>query len=218
MAQAQSSPVLKMKERIRQEGLIAIVRGGFSLEEVIMVGDALLAAPLPLLEVTLNTTGALSAIESLRTRFGDHMVIGAGTVREAVQAREAVAAGAQFLVAPNLDLPTVEEALSRDTLMVPGVFTPTEIQRAVQAGCSMVKLFPCLGTSYLKAVRAPLSDVEFIPTGGVDAVNIGKFRQAGAVAVGIGSSLVGPGIVHQGALISKARELKRNWEAAGSVA
>jgi len=208
-------PVLKMMRRIRQEGLIAIVRGGFGLAEIITVGDAMLAAPLPLLEVTLNTAGALHAIEALRNRFGDHMVIGAGTVREAAQAREAIAAGAQILVAPNLDLPTVEEALARDTLMLPGVFTPTEVQRAVQAGCGMVKLFPCPDTSYLKAVRAPLSDVEFIPTGGIDAGNIGAFRQAGAVAVGIGSSLVGAGAVDQGDLITKARTLKRNWEAAG---
>ncbi len=215
MAPTQSLPVLKMMERIRQEGLMVIVRGGFSLEEVIVVGDALLAVPLPLLEITLNTSGALHAIEALRYRFGDHMVIGAGTVREAAQAREAIAAGAQFLVAPNLDRPAVEEALDQDTLMIPGVFTPTEVQQAVQAGCAMVKLFPCPDTSYLKAVRAPLSDVEFIPTGGIDAGNIGEFRRAGAVAVGIGSALVGSGTIHQGDLITKARMLKRHWDAAG---
>ncbi len=206
--------VLQMMDRIRQEGLIAIIRGGFSLEEVLTVGDAMLAAPLLLLEVTLNTTGALNAIEALRVRFGDHMVIGAGTVREASQAREAVSAGAQFLVSPNLDIPTVKEAQAQDTLMLPGVFTPSEVQQAFQAGCRMVKLFPCLGTSYLKAVRAPLSDVEFIPTGGIDAANIGDFRRAGAVAVGIGSSLVGSGRVDQADLITKARTLKNNWETA----
>ena len=215
MSNIAPSPILEMMDRIRAEGLIAIVRGGFSLEEVLTVGDAMLAAPLPLLEVTLNTTGALNAIEALRIRFGDHMVIGAGTVRDSGQAREAISAGAQFLVAPNLDLPTVKEAHAQDTLMLPGVFTPSEIQQAVLAGCQMVKLFPCLGTSYLKAVRAPLSDVDFIPTGGIDAGNIGDFRKAGAVAVGIGSSLVGSGDIDQAELITKARELKSNWEAAG---
>ncbi len=215
MSNIAPSPILEMMDRIREEGLIAIVRGGFSLEEVLTVGDAMLAAPLPLLEVTLNTTGALNAIEALRIRFGDHMVIGAGTVRDSGQAREAISAGAQFLVAPNLDLPTVKEAHAQDTLMLPGVFTPSEIQQAVLAGCQMVKLFPCLGTSYLKAVRAPLSDVDFIPTGGIDAGNIGDFRKAGAVAVGIGSSLVGSGDIDQAELITKARELKSNWEAAG---
>ncbi len=215
MSNIAPSPILEMMDRIREEGLIAIVRGGFSLEEVLTVGDAMLAAPLPLLEVTLNTTGALNAIEALRIRFGDHMVIGAGTVRDSGQAREAISAGAQFLVAPNLDLPTVKEAHAQDTLMLPGVFTPSEIQQAVLAGCQMVKLFPCLGTSYLKAVRAPLSDVDFIPTGGIDAGNIGDFRKAGAVAVGIGSSLVGSGEIDQAELITKARELKSNWEAAG---
>ncbi len=215
MSNIAPSSILEMMDRIREAGLIAIVRGGFSLEEVLTVGDAMLAAPLPLLEVTLNTTGALNAIEALRIRFGDHMVIGAGTVRDSGQAREAISAGAQFLVAPNLDLPTVKEAHAQDTLMLPGVFTPSEIQQAVLAGCQMVKLFPCLGTSYLKAVRAPLSDVDFIPTGGIDAGNIGDFRKAGAVAVGIGSSLVGSGDIDQAELITKARELKSNWEAAG---
>ena len=215
MSNIAPSPILEMMDRIREEGLIAIVRGGFSLEEVLTVGDAMLAAPLPLLEVTLNPTGALNALEALRILFGDHMGIGAGTVRDSGQAREAISAGAQFLVAPNLDLPTVKEAHAQDTLMLPGVFTPSEIQQAVLAGCQMVKLFPCLGTSYLKAVRAPLSDVDFIPTGGIDAGNIGDFRKAGAVAVGIGSSLVGSGDIDQAELITKARELKSNWEAAG---
>ncbi len=73
MSNIAPSPILEMMDRIREEGLIAIVRGGFSLEEVLTVGDAMLAAPLPLLEVTLNTTGALNAIEALRIRFGDHM-------------------------------------------------------------------------------------------------------------------------------------------------
>lgn len=214
MAQNTPAPVLQMMDRVRAEGLVAIVRGGFDPEEIIAVGDAMLAAPLPLLEITLNTTGALNAIETLRARYGDNMVIGAGTVREVSQVRAAIAAGAQFLVSPNLDLPSVEAALEMETLLIPGVFTPSEIQRAFQAGCRMVKLFPCLGPSYLKAVGAPLSDVEFVPTGGIDADNVAEFRQAGAVAVGIGSSLVGPGSIDQGSLIAKARTLRNNWESA----
>lgn len=206
------APVLQMMDRVRAEGLVAIVRGGFDFEEIIAIGDAMLAAPLPLLEITLNTTGALNAIEALRVRYGDDMVIGAGTVREVSQARAAIAAGAQFIVSPNLDLPSVEVAFEMETLLIPGVFTPSEIQQAFQAGCRMVKLFPCPSTAYLKAVRAPMSDVEFIPTGGIDADNIAEFRQAGAVAVGIGSSLVGPGPIDQGSLITKARTLQSNWE------
>lgn len=213
MSRSLPESVALMMERVRQEGLVAIVRGGFSLEEVLTVGDAMAAAPLPLLEITLNTTGALEAIAALRQRFGESMVIGAGTVREKAQAAAAIEAGAQFLVAPNLDVPTINLAFDMGVLMLPGVFTPTEAQQAAQAGCRMVKLFPCPDPSYLKAVRAPLADLEFIPTGGVGADNIGEFRMAGAAAVGIGSSLVGAD-VDQADLITKARLLKREWAAA----
>lgn len=204
----------QMRQCIRQEGLVAIIRGGFTPAEILTVGDAMLAAPVHLLEVTLNTPDALGAIASLRTRFGSHMVIGAGTVRDAAQTRVALEAGAQFLVAPNLDLESLAIAEAHDVLMVPGVFTPTEAQTAARAGCRMVKLFPCLGPSYLKAIRAPLSDMEFVPTGGIDADNIGDFRQAGAVGVGIGSALINAPPISQADLITKARRLLRNWHQA----
>lgn len=206
-----------MMQCIREEGLVAIVRGGFALEEILTIGDAMLAAPLRLLEVTLNTPDAFAAIAGLRTRFGDSMVIGAGTVRTPDQTWEALRAGAQFLVAPNLDVQCVRMAQAKDILMLPGIFTPTEAQRAADAGCRMVKLFPCPGTDYLKALRGPLNDLEFIPTGGINADNIAAYRRAGAVGVGIGGSLIGPGKVDQAALITKARTLTRNWKAAGTA-
>ncbi len=205
--------IAEMKQCIRSEGIVVIVRGGFSLEEITVIADAMLATPLRLLEITMNTPDVLSAIPALRSRFGDNMVIGAGTVRTADQARAALDAGAQFLVAPNLDAATVEVAHKHETLMLPGIFTATEAQQACALGCQMVKLFPCPGTSYLKALRAPLHDLEFIPTGGVDANNIKDFRAAGAAAVGIGSSLVGAGPVDQATLITQARLLRQNWHA-----
>ncbi len=206
--------IAEMKECIRTEGLVVIVRGGFTLDDITVIADAMLAAPLRLLEITMNTPAVLSAISALRTRFGTNMVIGAGTVRTATQVQAALDAGAQFLVAPNLDPASVALAQKHETLMLPGVFTPTEAQQAAALGCEMVKLFPCPGPGYLKALRAPLHDLEFIPTGGVDAGNIRTFREAGAVAVGIGSSLVRAGPVDQAALITQARILRQNWHAA----
>lgn len=203
-----------MQQCIRTEGIVVIVRGGFALEEITVIADAMLAAPLRLLEITMNTPDALAAIAALRTRFGANMVIGAGTVRTVSQAQSALDAGAQFLVAPNLDPASVALAQQHETLMLPGIFTATEAQQAAALGCRMVKLFPCPGTGYLKALRAPLHDLEFIPTGGVDASNIGAFRQAGAVAVGIGSSLVSAGRIDQASLITQARILRQNWHAA----
>ena len=88
---------------VKKHGLIAIVRGDYSAQEIIEIGDALLAAPVLIAEVTLNSAGALNAIADLRERYGEHMLVGAGTVRTAAQFDEAVAAGAQFTVAPNFD-------------------------------------------------------------------------------------------------------------------
>ena len=104
----------------------------------------------------------------------------------------ALDAGAAFLVSPNLDLRSVARSRERGALHLPGVFTATEAQSALHAGCPVVKLFPAdaLGPAYLKALRAPLNDIGFVPTGGVDADNITAYVRAGAVAVGVGSALV----------------------------
>lgn len=201
-------------QRIRQEGIVAIVRGNFRIDEILEIGDALLAAPLTVMEVTLNTPSALDSIGQLRRRYGENMLIGAGTVRTSAQARQALDAGAQFLVAPNLDLESARLALLRDTLLLPGIFTATEAQTALNAGCAMVKLFPNLGPDYLKALRAPLDDIEFVPTGGVGLQNIGEYARAGAAAVGVGSSLVPSRPIPMAELITRARALRTAWMAA----
>lgn len=205
-----------MQQSVRRAGLVPIVRGGFGLEDVLAIGDAMLAAPVQLLEITLNTPNAYAAIEVLRTRCGAELTLGAGTVRTAAQVQRALDAGAQFLVAPNWDPESAALARARGILLLPGVFTATEAHTAFQAGCSMVKLFPCPDAAYLKALRAPLNDMEFVPTGGVDADNIGSYRRAGAAAVGIGSALIGAGRVDQAALIAQARVLMRNWSQAAA--
>jgi 2-dehydro-3-deoxyphosphogluconate aldolase / (4S)-4-hydroxy-2-oxoglutarate aldolase len=206
----------KIADFICQDGLVAIVRGNFPTQKLLEVGDALLAAPVLVMEVTLNTTGALEAIELLRNRYGDNMVVGAGTVRTAAQLREAIAAGAQFSVSPNLDLATVELATSLDLLHLPGVFTPTEAQNAYAAGCKYVKLFPSdvMGPRYLKAIRAPLDDIGFIPTGGITPENVGDYIRAGAVAVGLGSALVTGPDQTMDDLITRARAIRSAWKEA----
>ncbi len=182
----------QVEQSVRDEGLVAIVRGDFSLDDLEAVAEALLEGGIRLLELTLNSRDALAGIERLTTRFSGELVVGAGTVRTAQDARRALAAGARFLVAPNLDLETVAVAQAQDTLLLPGVFTATESQAAHAAGCRLVKLFPAnaLGPDYLRALRAPLSDIGFVPTGGVDPETIGAFHAAGAAAFGIGSYLV----------------------------
>ncbi len=199
---------------VKKHGLIAIVRGDYSAQEITEIGDALLAAPVLIAEVTLNSAGALTAIADLRERYGENILVGAGTVRTATQFDEAVAAGAQFTVAPNFDGETVRRAVERDVLHLPGIFTATEAQMAIAAGSTLLKLFPSdvMGPRYLKALRAPLSDVDFVPTGGIDVDNIGEYARAGAVAVGIGSALIPKRDWSAQAIISKARALRAAWE------
>ena len=210
------SNIERCSQFILREGLIAIVRGNFPAQKLIEIGDALLSASVMVMEVTLNTTGALDGITLLRERFGDKMLVGAGTVRTAAQFDDALTAGAQFTVAPNLDLATVERAQAQDILHLPGVFTPTEAQTAYVAGCKLVKLFPSeiVGPRYLKALRAPLDDIQFIPTGGITPENVGDYIRAGAAAVGLGSALItGP---QQPAtdLISRAQAIRAAWKEA----
>lgn len=202
--------------QVRKTGLVAIVRGNFSRAQVINIAQVLLDNGVPIMEVTLNTTSALETITQLREQFGERMAIGAGTVRTVAQFRTAIDAGAQFTVAPNLDLATVDAALQQDILHLPGVFTPTEVQNAFVAGCRMVKLFPSeiVGPRYIKALRAPLDDIDIVPTGGISAENIGEYIKAGIVAAGIGSALVTGPTQDLADLAKRAQALRQAWDAA----
>ena len=204
----------QMLHRVQDDGIVAIVRGDFPAQKVLEIGDALLAAPVLVMEVTLNTPGALELIQMLRARFGENMYIGAGTVRTANQFNAAIAAGAQFTVAPGLNPAVVTQARKADILHIPGVYTATEAETACAAGSRLLKLFPANigGPAYLKALRAPLDDIQFVPTGGIGPDNAAAWATAGAAALGVGSSLVtGP---HQpmADLIQRARALRQAWE------
>ena len=213
---AQKSSIARSTEFVLDNGLVAIVRGNFPNAKLLEIGDALLASPVLVMEVTLNTTGALAGITLLRERFGDKMLVGAGTVRTVEQFHAAIAAGAQFTVSPNLDMATVQASLAADILHLPGVFTPTEAQQAYVAGCKMVKLFPseAVGPKYLKAIRAPLDDIKFIPTGGITPDNVGEYIRAGASAVGLGSALITGPDQPMDDLIKRARAIRAAWKEA----
>ena len=203
-------------EKIKQTGIIAILRGDFSAEDTIRLGEALIAGTVRVMEVTLNSPSALTALPQLRKHFGDEMMVGAGTVRDVDQARAAREAGAQFLVSPNFDAETVTFARTNDLLHLPGVFTATEAQTAFSAGSRMLKLFPMEGLTngpaYLKALRAPLNDIDFVPTGGVSLENIADYARAGAVAVGLGSKLVLSREQSSKDLTARAQALRQAWE------
>lgn len=176
---------------IRTSGAVVILRGLGEVSIVERLADTLVGLGFMSLEVTLNSPSALATIAHLRRRLGDRAMIGAGTVRTAQDVQLAVDAGAQFLVAPCFDPASVEAARATDRLFIPGVLTPSEAQHAHIAGCSLLKLFPSdlFGPAYLQALRAPLDDLDFIPTGGVEAANAAAYIRAGAAALGIGSAL-----------------------------
>ena len=202
--------------RLKHEGIIAILRGQFSTERILEIGRVLLAAKVPVMEVTLNSSNALEAIKELRGRFGTELLVGAGTVRAVEQVDLALAAGAQFIVSPNFDPDSVAYSQKRDVLHLPGVFTATEAQTAFAAGCHMLKLFPSevLGPAYLKALRAPLNDVEFVPTGGISVDNLADYVRAGAVAVGVGSELIRGPNQSIDEIMLRAKALRKAWEQA----
>ncbi len=206
-----------LAERIKADGIVVIIRGGFPLDEVLRMAEILLRERLTVLEVTLNSASALEAIPALRTRFGDALLVGAGTVRDVAGVERALGVGAQFIVSPNFDPASVSRSLSAGVLHLPGVATPSEAQAAHMAGCRLLKLFPCDvlgGPSYLKAIRAPLDDLDFVPTGGITPENLQEYRAAGAVAVGVGSALVSADWSPEG-LRARAAAFRRGWLVAG---
>src|SRR5262249_26338160 len=126
-------------------------------------------------------------------KSADHdILVGAGTVLDAETARRCIDAGAQFLVSPGLNLPTIEFAVKEGILMAAGALTPTEVITAWNAGSDFVKVFPCGqvgGAKYIKALRAPLPQIPLIPTGGVNVNTAAEFLEAGAAALGVGAEL-----------------------------
>ncbi|MFN4293709.1 MAG: bifunctional 4-hydroxy-2-oxoglutarate aldolase/2-dehydro-3-deoxy-phosphogluconate aldolase [Thermoflexales bacterium] len=198
------------KSMIEAGRVIAILRGDYT-GYFRQIARALADAGITAIEITLNSTGALDGLHEMKAELGDRFLIGAGTVLNESQAFEALSAGAQFIVAPNTNPRVVAICVERDICVIPGAYTPTEIMNAVELGAHLIKLFPAeLG--YFKAVRAPLNHVPFVATGGVSLDNAAEYIQAGAVAVGMGSQLIGEYVKQAGgieALGERARRLVR---------
>lgn len=174
-----------------QRGAVAVVRLSDASQGVALA-DALLAGGVSAIEVTLTTPGALQLIESLTTHAGGTLMVGAGSVMGAPAARQAIDAGARYVVSPVFDADVMAMAHTHDIPVLPGAYTPTEIFRVHQAGADLVKVFPAdtLGPAFIKGVLAPMPFLELMPTGGVTPDNVGQWITAGAVAVGLGSALV----------------------------
>ncbi len=174
--------------QILQHKIVAILRG-IELKDILSIVKALNNGGVKIVEVTLNSADALSAIEELVHTIGNEMLIGAGTVLDNKSAKNAIAAGAKFLISPSLNVDVIKTAKDAGVISIPGAFTPTEILKAYSKGADLVKIFPALNPDYIKNIRAPLNHIPLMPTGGINLDNIGEYYRTGAVAFGIGSSL-----------------------------
>jgi 2-dehydro-3-deoxyphosphogluconate aldolase / (4S)-4-hydroxy-2-oxoglutarate aldolase len=177
---------------IKQLAVVPIIRTPDQASALAAV-EAVLAGGLDCVEITMTVANAVKAIEAVADRYGDRVLLGAGTVLDPETARTCMLAGAQFFVTPSLNLRTVEMAKRYSKPIFPGALTPTEIVTAWEAGADGIKVFPCNalgGPKYIKAIKAPFPQIELIPTGGVNLETLPAFLAAGSAAVGVGSELV----------------------------
>ena len=177
--------------RIQESAVIAIMRAK-SPDQLLAAAEAVKVGGVRAIEVTMTTPGALEVIREAVARFGDQVLFGAGSVLDPESARAAILAGAQFIVAPTLNLQTIELCKRYGVAVMPGAFTPTEILTAWEAGADFVKVFPASvgGPAYIKAVKQPLPQVKLVPVGGVDLNTTADFIRAGADLVGVGGELI----------------------------
>jgi Entner-Doudoroff aldolase len=198
-------------KRIRDVGIVPVVRA-LSADEALAAVEAIREGGIDILEITLTVPGAVQIIADLTRRIGDEALIGAGTVLDYESAQACIDAGARFIVSPSLDVPTIELCRRLGVPVFPGALTPTEIVTAWKAGANAVKVFPANalgGASYLKSVKAPLPQIELIPTGGVSLKTVADFITAGAFALGVGADLVDLSALRRGeasTITEKARQ------------
>ena len=182
----------KVRDRIAEIGVVPVVRASSS-REALIASEAVCQGGIPIVEITMTVPGAVEVIRELSKSSASEVLIGAGTVLDVETARRCLDAGAQFLVSPGLNLPTVELAVREKILIMAGALTPTEVITAWNAGSDFVKIFPCGqvgGAKYIKALKGPLPQIPLVPTGGVNLNTAAEFIEAGAAALGIGGELV----------------------------
>src|SRR5438876_5766219 len=207
---------MSREDQLRQVldcGLVAVVRSQDS-QQLVEVVRALADGGVTVVEITMSVPNALDVVRQVRQALGDRVLLGAGTVLDPETARAALLAGAEYLVAPTVNLDVIRLCQRYDKLVMPGAFTPTEILNAWEAGADVVKVFPAevVGPPFFKALRGPLPQIRLMPTGGVDLTTAASFIKAGACCLGIGGQLVDPKAVVE-RNFERIRELARQYVA-----
>ncbi|MCL1950017.1 MAG: bifunctional 4-hydroxy-2-oxoglutarate aldolase/2-dehydro-3-deoxy-phosphogluconate aldolase [Turicibacter sp.] len=180
-------------KELTDSGVVAVIRAE-NEEQAIQISKACLAGGIKGIELTFTVPGAADVIKTLAEKFGEEMLIGAGTVLDSETARIAILAGANYIISPGFDAATAKLCNRYQVPYMPGCMTITEMVTAMEAGADIVKLFPgsAFGPDYVKAVKGPLPYANIMPTGGVNLNNIDQWIKAGCVAVGAGSDLTAP--------------------------
>jgi 2-dehydro-3-deoxyphosphogluconate aldolase/(4S)-4-hydroxy-2-oxoglutarate aldolase len=194
-------------------GIVAVVRSRDS-QQLVEVCRALADGGVTVAEITMTVPDALEVVRQVRQALGDRLLLGAGTILDCETARAAILAGAEYLVAPTLNLDVIRLCQRYDKLVMPGAFTPTEILAAWEAGADIVKVFPAevLGPAFFRAMRGPLPQIRLMPTGGVDLTTAAEFLNAGACCLGVGSQLIDPRAVAE-RNFDRIRDLARQYVA-----
>jgi 2-dehydro-3-deoxyphosphogluconate aldolase / (4S)-4-hydroxy-2-oxoglutarate aldolase len=204
----------RVYELIRKEKIIAIARGVRG-DQIINLAEAILAGGIKMLEVTCNTDGVFEMIKMLREKMADRMCIGAGTVITTQLCEEAIHTGAEFMIAPDTNTEVIDYCVKHDIAILPGAATATEILAAKRHGAKMVKIFPAsaLGVNYIKALRGPIDDMDFVAVDGVHLENMAEFFAVGCVAIAVGASVVRKEFIEKGdwkAITDTARRYVQN--------
>jgi 2-dehydro-3-deoxyphosphogluconate aldolase/(4S)-4-hydroxy-2-oxoglutarate aldolase len=182
---------LAVRALIEKIGIVPVIRAS-SAEEARFAADCVCKGGVPIVEITLTVPGAVEVIRELAKAMPE-MLVGAGTVLNGEAAHNCADAGAQFLVTPGFDAPTIAAAQERDLLIMAGALTPTEVMAATKSGAEFVKVFPCGslgGPKYIQALRGPFPQVPFVPTGGVNLETASDYIRAGAAALGVGGEMI----------------------------
>jgi 2-dehydro-3-deoxyphosphogluconate aldolase / (4S)-4-hydroxy-2-oxoglutarate aldolase len=181
---------IEVLQKIIASGLVSVIRAD-SLEQAERIAESCAAGGVGAVEITYTVPGATRVIEHFAKKFSGHVVLGAGTVLDPETARVAILAGAQFVVAPALNVETARLCNRYGVSYMPGAATIGEVLAAMECGADIVKVFPgeTLGPAFVKAVSGPLPQAALMPTGGVTLENVGEWIAAGSVAVGVGSNL-----------------------------
>jgi len=203
-------------QRILEKKAIAVIRMT-DVARLMRVIEAIRAGGVECVEITMTVPGAVDVIRDVSQSIGDEALIGAGTILDAETARQAIEAGADFIVGPVLDRGVIETAHRYEKVVIPGAFSPGEIVAAWRAGADIVKVFPAtvLGPGYFKDLRGPLLQIRLCPTGGVTVENADEWIKAGACCVGIGTDLLDKKAIAEDrfdVLTGKARRLVANLE------